>query len=262
MQTFENWIVEEESHVATLSLNREKRGNTLDTRTLIELGEISEALRTRTDIWSVVVKSAGKHFSTGFDPEVIRKQMNESEDSIREMITTQHRSLALFESIGKPVIAAIRGFCIGGGVLLALCCDFRIASERTVFSLPEIRLGIPILWGTQRIVRTVGAANAKELIMVGDRYRAKRALGLGLVHRVVKDGQLDSAVNSLVSKLHKSPPQTQSFARNIVDRSLDPGRDGTEDLELDAVAELLGSPDVVEAMDCYFDGRAPRYSGE
>jgi enoyl-CoA hydratase/carnithine racemase len=262
MQTFENWIVEEKSHVATLSLNREEKGNTLDTETLIELGAISEALRTRTDIWSVVVRSAGRHFSTGFDPEVIRKQIEESEDSIRDMITSQHRSLALFESIGKPVIAAIRGFCIGAGVLLALCCDFRIASERTVFSLPEIRLGIPILWDTQRIVRTVGAANAKELIMVGDRYRAKRALEFGLVHRVVKDGELDSAVNSLVSKLHKSPPLTQRLAKKIIDESLDPRRRGTEDLELDAIAELLSSPDVAEAMDCYFEGRAPHFSGE
>jgi len=262
MQTFENWIVEEESHVATLSLNREEKGNTLDMETLIELVSISEVLRTRTDIWSVVVRSAGKHFSTGFDPAVIRKQIEESDESIREMITSQHRSLALFENIGKPLIAAIRGFCIGGGVLLALCCDFRIASERTVFSLPEIRLGLPILWGTQRIVRTVGAANAKELIMVGDKYRAKRALELGLVHKVVKDGELDSAVQSFVSKLHRSPPLTQTIAKNIVDESLDPRRGGTEDLELDAIADLLNSPDVREAMDCYFEGRVPHFSGE
>ena len=98
--------------------------------------------------------------------------------------------------------------------------------------------------------------------MVGDKYRVKRALELGLVHKVVKDGKLDSAVQSFVSKLHRSPPLTQTIAKNIVDESLDPRRGGTEDLELDAIADLLNSPDVREAMDCYFEGRVPHFSGE
>jgi len=262
MNTYKNWIVEEECHVARLSLNRGEAGDTLDTDTIDELGQISEMLRSRADIWSVVLKSNGKHFSTGFDPTVIRSKLEDSEDSIREMIASHHRSIGLFENIDKPTIAAIRGFCIGGGILLAICCDFRIASERTVFSLPEIRLGIPILWGTHRIVRVLGEANAKQLIMLGDRFNAKRAGELGLVHKVVKDGKLSSAVDDLLSKLHKSPPRTQAIAKRIINLSFNSATDGTEGLELNAVAELRRSPDVTEAISSYFEGRSPRYSGE
>ncbi|MGB3715891.1 MAG: enoyl-CoA hydratase/isomerase family protein [Candidatus Promineifilaceae bacterium] len=262
MLAYENWIVAEESHVATLSLNRAEAGNSLDTETLIELGEISKALESRGDIWSVVLKSEGNHFSTGFEPGLIRSGLEASEASIRAMIASHHACLDSFEKIEKPTIAAIRGFCIGGGLILALCCDFRIASERTVFSLPEVRLGLPILWGTHRIVRVVGTAKAKQLIMLGGRFKAEEAKGIGLVHNVVKDEELDSAVDALLSNLHKSPPRTQGIAKRLINNSMEPVYCGTEELELEAIAELRGSPDLSEALDSYFERRTPHYSGE
>ncbi|MFN2189403.1 MAG: enoyl-CoA hydratase/isomerase family protein [Candidatus Promineifilaceae bacterium] len=261
MKSYKNWIVEERAHVATFLLNRQAANDSIDTETMLELGEISAAIRERSEIWTVVLRSAGKHFSTGLDPNLIRRQMNESEETIRKMIAEHQQSLAQFEKIGKPVVAAIHGFCIGAGVLLALCCDFRIASERSVFSLPEIRLGIPILWGSHRIVRTLGSANAKRMIMLADKYRAKQALELGLVHSVVKDGELDAAVERMVSKLHRSPPLTQFFAKQFVDSSLAPEVTSTEKLELDAIPALLNSPDVTEAIERAFDGKTPNYIG-
>jgi enoyl-CoA hydratase/carnithine racemase len=262
MRTYNNWIVAEESHVASLSLNRTESGNTLDTETLIELGEICKLLHSRADIWSVVLKSAGSHFSTGIDPELIREGLKGSEESVRAMIASHHHSLDLFESLEKPTIAAVRGFCIGGGLILALCCDFRIASERTVFSLPEVRLGLPIVWGTQRIVRVTGAAKAKQLIMLGGRFKSGEALDLGLVHDVVKDEELESAVQAMVDNLHKSPPRTLGTAKRIINHSLNSAGSGTEEMELETIAELLGSPDIVEAVDSYFEHRSPSYTGE
>ena len=262
MHAYKNWIIEEDAHVARLSLNRMQSGDNLDSETLYELGDISEMLQSRADIWSIVVQSKGKHFSTGFDPELIRSKLSDPEASIRDLIASHHRCLKLFENIEKPIIAAVRGFCIGGGILLALCCDFRIASERTVFSLPEIRLGIPILWGTHRLVRVVGTARAKQMILLGDRFKAKQAQEYGLVHQVVRDEDLDSAVDALVSKLHKSPPRTLGYAKRLINRSSDPAIVGTEESELDAITELRSSPDVSEAISCYFDGRDPQYRGE
>ncbi|HET6443346.1 MAG TPA: enoyl-CoA hydratase/isomerase family protein [candidate division Zixibacteria bacterium] len=262
MQPYQNWIIEEDDHVARLSLNRSRFGDNLDSETLYELGDISEMLQSRADIWSIVVQSKGKHFSTGFDPELIRSKLSDSEASIRDLITSHHRCLNLFENIEKPTIAAVRGFCIGGGILLALCCDLRVASERTVFSLSEIRLGIPILWGTHRLVRVVGAARAKQMILLGDRFRARQAKEYGLVHQVVRDEDLDSAVDVLVSKLSKSPPRTLGYAKRLINKSSDPTIGGTEELELDAITELRSSPDVSEAISCYFEGRIPQYTGE
>jgi enoyl-CoA hydratase/carnithine racemase len=262
MQAYENWIVAEESHVATLSLDRADVGNALDTETLIELGEISKSLQSRADIWSVVLKSEGNHFSTGFEPGLIRDGLEAPEASIRAMIASHHDSLVLFENIEKPTIAAIRGFCIGGGLLLALCCDFRIASERTVFSLPEVRLGLPILWGTHRIVHVTGAARAKQLIMLGGRFKAEKAMEFGLVHDVVEDEGLDTAVVALLAKLQKSPPRTLGIAKRLINSTMDPALGGTEELEMDAIAELRGSPDLTEAIDSYFELRSPRYTGD
>lgn len=262
MQTYENWIVAEESHVATLSLDRADVGNTLDTETLIELGEISKSLQSRVDIWSIVLKSEGSHFCTGIEPGLIRDGLEASEASIRAMIASHHDCLNIFENIEKPTIAAIRGFCIGGGLLLALCCDFRIASERTVFSLPEVRLGLPILWGTHRIVRVIGAARAKQLIMVGGRFKAKEVEDMGLLHDVVKDEELNSAVEAFLNNLHKSPPRTLGMAKRLINSTVVPAHGRTEELELDAIAELRGSPDLTEAIDSYFEQRSPRYSGE
>jgi enoyl-CoA hydratase len=262
MQTYENWIITEESHVATLSLDRSDVGNTLDTETLIELGEISKSLQSRADIWSVVIKSEGNNFSTGFDPGLIRDGLETSEASIRAMIASHHTSLDALENLEKPTIAAIRGFCIGGGLILALCCDFRIATRRTVFSLPEVRLGLPILWGTHRIVREVGVAKAKQLIMLGGRFKAKEAEDMGLVHDVVEDGELHSAVDVLLSNLQKSPPRTLGLAKRLINSTTDPAHSKTEALEIDAIAELRGSHDLTEAIDSYFEQRIPRFTGE
>lgn len=261
MQDYKNWIIEDKSHVARLYLNRDESGDTVDSETLYELGDISQTLQSRTDIWSIVLQGKGKHFSTGFDPGLIRSKLEDSEASIRDLIASHHRCLNSFENLEKPTIAALRGFCIGGGIIMALCCDFRIASERTVFSLPEIRLGIPILWGTHRLVRVVGEARAKQMIMLGERFKANDAQEYGLVHQVVRDEDLDLAVDALVSKLHKSPPRTLGYAKRLVDKSTDPTRVGTEDLELDAIADLRGSPDLAEAIRCYFDQGTPKYTG-
>ena len=262
MDSYKNWDLRIDERTAILSLDRQHAADTLDTETLEELAVISETIHARKDIWSVVLRSDGRHFSTGFNPELIRSKIEEPEAAIRDMVADHQRCLNSFENIGKPVVAAIRGFCIGGGVLLACCCDFRIASERSIFSLPEVRLGLPILWGTHRIVRVLGPANAKRMIMLGERFRARQALELGLVHSVVNDEDLEKAVDGYLKMLHNAPPVTQAMAKEIVERSMDTEGTRTEELELEALATLAGSHDVAEAISSYFAGELPRYQGD
>lgn len=262
MQAYRNWLLDEESHVATLSLNRPESGNNLNTETLNELRDACEALRTKSDIWAIILRSNGDHFSTGFDPELIRSGFGESEDSIRETIAGHQECLAALESIGKPTIAVLRGFCIGGGLILALCCDFRIAGTRTMLYLPEVKLGIPVLWGTHRIVRVTGAASAKKLIMLGDKFRAAEALAWGLVHEVVPEEKLDATADALVAKLMKIPPKTLTIAKRLIDDSAGRMSIGTEAMELEAISELRASPDLFEALDSYLEKRLPVYRGE
>ena len=147
-------------------------------------------------------------------------------------------------------------------MLLALCCDFRVASRRTIFSLPEVRLGIPVLWGTQRLTRVAGVAAAKEMILLGERFDASAAQAYGLVHKVVPPDELDITVATLAVKLQKLPPRTVGVAKRIINMGYRLSMRESQDLEIEAIAELTDSPDLREAIESFFEKRQPRFTGE
>ncbi len=262
MSEYENWLLTEEGHIATLTLNRPDAMNSLAAETLFELRDITAYLRGQRDVWVVVVQGQGQHFSTGMDVNEIRGRLDQSELANREHLLSLQQCLDDFEALEKPTIAKLRGFCIGGGLILALCCDFRIASQRTIFSLPEVKLGLPIIMGTQRLTRVVGVAATKEMILLGGRFNAHTAQAHGLLHQVVPPDELDAAVAALADKFTRLPPPTVGIAKRIINLGHDlPMRD-SQNLELDALAELLHSPDVREAMESYSEKRRPRFVGE
>jgi len=262
MAEYRNWLLTEEAHIATLTLNRPDDMNSLTTETLFELRDITAYLRTRRDVWVVIVQGQGKHFSTGMDINVIKGGLDQSEQANREYLLSLQQCLDEFESLEKPTIAKLRGFCIGGGLILALCCDFRIASQRTVFSLPEVRLGLPIIMGTQRLTRVAGVAATKEMILLGKRFNATAAQAYGLLHKVVPPDELDAAVAALADKFARLPPRTVGIAKHIINSGHNLSLRDSQNLELDALAELLDSPDVREAIESYFEKRRPQLAGE
>jgi enoyl-CoA hydratase/carnithine racemase len=262
MGTYEHWILTREGRIATLTLNRPEVRNSLTSQTLHELRDAIADLRSRKNVWVVILTGAGRHFSIGFDVNQVRDRIDESEESVREYLADQQRSVDELESLEKPVIAQLHGYCIGGGLILALCCDFRVASERTLFSLPEVRLGFPVLWGTQRIGRVVGEAVAKELVLLGKRLRAREALSCGLVHRVVPPGELEATTRSLASTFLALPPRTVGIAKRIINMSHGVSIRENEDQEIDVLSELLTSPDLREALDSFLEKRPPRFTGQ
>jgi enoyl-CoA hydratase/carnithine racemase len=262
MTAYENWTLTEEAHVATLTLNRPAAMNSLTAETLYELRDISACLRASKDLWVVIVQGQGKHFSTGIDVNLIKERLDRSEQANREFLLDLQQCLDEFEALKKPTIAKLHGFCIGGGLILALCCDFRIASRRTVFSLPEVRLGIPVIMGTQRVTRVAGVAATKEMILLGERFRANAALAYGLVHKVVASDELDDTVATLADKFMQLPPRTVGIAKNIINLSYDLSLRESQDSEIDAMAEVLGNRDVREGIESFLDKRRPQFSGE
>jgi enoyl-CoA hydratase/carnithine racemase len=150
----------------------------------------------------------------------------------------------------------------GGGLILALCCDFRIASQRTVFQLPEVKLGLAVMMGTQRVTRVVGIAATKELILLGKRLNAIAALDYGLVNEVVPPEELDAAVTALAAKFETLPPRTVGVAKRIINAGYHLSMRESQDLEVDSQAELLACGDVREAFECYVDKRQPHFTGE
>jgi enoyl-CoA hydratase/carnithine racemase len=262
MPEYQNWLLTEEAHIATLTLNRPDDANNLTEDTFYELRDITAYLRTRKDVWVVIVQGRGKHFSTGMDINVIKGRLDQSEQANREYLLNLQQCLDEFEALEKPTIAKLHGFCIGGGLILALCCDFRIASQRTIFSLPEVRLGLPIIIGTQRLTRVVGVGTTKEMILLGKRLKASVAQAYGLLHQVVPPDELDAAVTALADKFRRLPPRTVGIAKRIINSGHNLSMRESQNLELDAQAELLDSPDLREAIESYLQKRRPRFTGE
>ena len=262
MPEYRNWLLSEEAHIATLTLDRPDAMNCLTAETLFDLRDITAYLRTKRDVWVVIVQGQGKHFSTGMDICEIKVGLGQSEQANREHLLSLQQCLDEFEALEKPTIAKLRGFCIGGGVILALCCDFRIASQRTTFGLPEVKLGIPVLMGTQRLTRVVGVAATKEMILLGGRFDAAAAQAYGLIHRVVPPDELDAAVAALADKFTRLPPRTVGVAKRIINSGYDLSMRDSQDVEIDALAELLDSPDTWEAIESYSEKRRPRFIGE
>ncbi len=262
MLAYRNWLVTTEGHVATVTLNRPEAKNSLTLEALAELRAMTAQLRVDPEVWVVVVQGQGDHFCTGVDLSSIRWLANQPEPIYRQHMLEMQLALDEFEALEKPAIAKVRGFCISGGLLLALCCDLRVASERSVFSLPEVKLGLAgVTMGTQRILRVAGEAAARELILLGERFDAHDAQRCGFVQRVVAPDQLDATVSDLAAKLLKLAPRSLGIAKRLINLGHSVSLRASQDLEIDAQAELLESPDFHESLSGFIEKRPPRLIG-
>lgn len=262
MTEYKNWLFDQQERVATLTLNRPEHSNNLTLETFQELRDITDHLRDSKDIWAVILEGKGKHFSTGVDVNIISSMVDYPQGPFRETLLDMQNCLDEFEALEKPTIAKLRGFCLGGGMVIALCCDFRIASQRTVLGFPEIKLGVPVIAGTQRVTRIAGVAATKELILVGRNFHARAAKEYGLVHKVVPPDELDTAVARFASKFLKLPSRTVGAAKRVIDVGSYLPLRASQDLEIDMQAELLNSPDFKEAVTSFIEGRSPHFIGE
>jgi enoyl-CoA hydratase/carnithine racemase len=242
------WNVYQDKQIVTLSLKGSTQLNTLTADAMSELRELANNLHDDATARVVILQGEGRHFSTGLDIQMLAERMDMSVDDNRQFIAELQRCVDDFESLGKPTIAKLQGFCIGGGLILALCCDFRVASKRTVFSLPEIKLGLPILWGTKRVTQVVGLPVAKEILYFGGRFKAEKALQYGLLHKVVEPDKLDQTVFNLAQRLLESPGKALELSKQTIHRSRDLTLREGQNLELEIVADLLASPETKHAF--------------
>ena len=257
-----NWMLEVVDHRATFTLNRPQSNNDLTVETLHELREISNQVGRIPDSWVVVLQGIGDYFSSGIDLDIFVDRLNQPGEDLIQFVRDQQRCLDSFALLERPTIARINGFCIGGGLLMALCCDFRISSDRAIFSLPEIRLGIPPLWGAHRVTRTIGVSKAKEMVLLGKRYRAPEALDMGLVHQVVPLDSLDKVVDRFANQFTRLPPRSVGLTKGVIDRGAGLSDRDSQELELAALEKLTRSPDLQEAIDSYIRKRKPVFSGK
>ena len=174
-----------------------------------------------------------------------------------------HMAMSFLERMNKPVIAAVNGYALGGGFELALACDIIYASEKARVGFPEVTLGIlPGFGGTQRTARLAGIARAKELIFSGKVISAREAYEIGLVNKVVPDGQLMEAVESLAAAIISAGPVGVGLAKACINRSVSLDIDSGLDFEAEAFGLCFGTEDQKEGMAAFLEKRKPTYRGQ
>src|SRR4051794_9842150 len=198
-------------------------------------------------------------FAAGADISEFEKRRS-SEASTNEYESAVEAAQHALEHSSKPVIALIHGFCIGGGLEMALACDLRYASDASRFAIPAARLGIGYgVHGTNRLVATVGHAMAREIMFTGRRYSGDEALAMGLVNRVLPQAELDEYVRLLAVELADNAPLSIAASKRIIDTIIAPQGDFSATREL--IVRCMRSEDYVEGRRAFMEKRAPKFSG-
>jgi len=246
--------------IAVVRLNRPEAANAMSSPVLKRLLELFEGLRSNAAVRGIVISGEGKHFCAGAD---IGEMAKMDEKAARVFVETGQRLMFAIEGVGKPVIAAVNGHAAGGGLELALACDFIVAGEGAVFAAPELRLGIiPGFGGTQRLSRLIGKGRAKELIYTGQGINARVACAIGLVNRIFPDASLlDGAVDIMKGICFHSPISLR-MAKDAIDSGRETDLANACGMELDAFVSCFKSDDRKEGMNAFLEKRRPNFTGK
>lgn len=258
---YKNTLYEKSEGIATITINRPKALNALNKEVILEiLSELDDA-RKDEDIGVIVITGAGdRAFSAGAD---IKMMKDVDPLRARELSRLGHRMCGEIEALEKPVIAALNGYTLGGGLELAMACDLRIASEKARLGQPEINIGLIPGWGgTQRLPRFVGRGVAKEMIFTGKMISAKDAERLGLVNKVVSPDQLESTVKELANEIINKPPVGIKMAKELINSSLETPLTVGVVHEAECFGVIASTEDFKEGLTAFLEKRKPRFKGK
>jgi 2-oxoglutaroyl-CoA hydrolase len=248
--------VEQSGAIATIWIDRQAKMNTMTVAMRNEFPAIFRDLDADAGVRVLVIRGAGgKAFSAGGDVAEFLTLAPADLEQWGDTLTSAERCR-------KPVIAAIDGFTMGAGLELAVACDFRIATRRSEFAFPEIRLGmIPGSGGTQRALRLIGMTRAKLFMLTGQRIGAERAEAWGLITQAVSDDGLDAAVQALAGELAARAPLALRTLKMVLNRGADAPLETALELERKAYAWLRSTHDYEEGVRSFVEKREPKYEG-
>ena len=259
--TYENILLEKKNRILWITINRESKLNALNKATLAELHfAFSDAFRDE-EVGGIIITGAGtKAFVAGADISEFAGL-----DADEGRIFAQEGHFKVFDIIHnseKPVIAAVNGFALGGGLELAMACHIRIASDNAKMGLPEVTLGlIPGYGGTQRLTQLVGRGRALDMILTADMLTADTALQYGLVNQVVPQENLLAAAEEKMQKILSRAPIALGAAINAVNAALKDGVNGFE-TEIDQFARCFDTEDFKEGVAAFMEKRKANFQGK
>ena len=258
--SFQNLLVERHGAVTTISINRPKVLNALNAQTLDELGQAIDDVRKDDGVRVVILTGAGeKAFVAGAD---INELAVQTPVGGRDHARKGQSLFDRIERLGKPVIAAVNGFALGGGCELAMACTMRIASDTAKFGQPEINLGIiPGYAGSQRLPRLVGRGRALELLLTGQQITAEEAWRIGLVNRVVPAANLMAEARALADALASKAPIAVRYILDAVAGGLEMSFADAQDYEATLFGLVSTTEDMREGTKAFLEKRKPSFTG-
>ena len=258
---FENIIITSENGIGQITINRPSKLNALNVATIKELHDALEALDTNSEIRVIIITGEGeKAFVAGAD---IAEFANFSIEEGAQLAQQGQELLFNFvERLSTPVIAAVNGFALGGGLELAMACHFRVASENAKMGLPEVSLGvIPGYGGTQRLPQLIGKGRAMEMIMTAGMVSAEDAYRAGLVNHVVPQAELLDFTKSIAKRIMKNSPVAIAKAIKAINANFKDGVDGFE-TEIRNFGKCFGTEDFKEGTTAFLEKRKADFKGK
>ncbi len=259
--TFENLQFSIENKIATITINRPKALNALNEQVLTELLKCFRDIRRHQEIGAVIITGSGdKSFVAGADIATMPAMTALDAQHFCEL---GHRTMRAIETCEFPVVAAVNGFCLGGGLELALSCDFIYASSTAKLGLPEVNLGIfPGFGGTQRLSRLIGRNRAKELIYTARMISADEALALGIVNKVCAPDQLMIEATKTVNTILSKGPIAVKLVKKVINEGTDLPLASGLNLEASTFPLIFATEDKNEGVKAFLEKRQAKFSGK
>ena len=259
--SFTNLLITDDGSIRTITINRPDQLNALNRTTISELDQaLNEADADKNVRVLIITGSGPKAFVAGADIKEFAHFAVEEGKALAA--DGQKKLFDHVERMSKPVIAAVNGFALGGGLELAMSCHIRVASDNARMGLPEVSLGvIPGYGGTQRLARLVGKGNAMEMIFTAGMIKADEALQWGLVNHVVPQADLLAKCNELAAAILKNSPTALAAAIRAVNAGYEPGTDGMQ-REIEEFGKCFGTADFKEGTSAFMEKRKANFGGE
>jgi enoyl-CoA hydratase len=255
----ENVIYEKRGAVAYVTVNRPKVMNALNARTWADLRAAFETARDDAEVRGAILTGAGRAFIAGAD---IVELAEVGAYAAAQQASHAHAVLDLIENLGKPVIAAVNGFALGGGCETAMACTIRVAAESAKFGQPEVKLGvIPGGGGTQRMPRLVGKGRALQLILSGETIDAAEAYRIGLVNEVVPAASLIARAEAILAAIFANAPVAVKLSLEAVNKGMQTSQDEGLALEAALFGICAGTEDKKEGTAAFIAKRAAQFQG-